>query len=103
MANVIFNKKELEKHLKINSKILEKIAMFGTPIKVKEEVVEIEVFPNRPDLLSMQGFVRAINAFIGKSSGLKKYTVKKQEKDFKIKISPSVESVRPYTACAIVK
>ena len=104
MANVKFSRKELEKHIKLDSAILEKISLFGTPLEsINENEIEIEIFPNRPDLLSLQGYIRAFKAFLGKEKGIKKYKAKKPEKDYIVKIDSSVKQVRPFTACAIVK
>jgi len=56
MTNVIFTRKEFEKHVKITKEIEEKISLFGTPLeRIDEKEIEIEVFPNRPDLISFQG------------------------------------------------
>ena len=105
MANIIFSRKELESLIgEITKDIEEKITLFGTPLeRINENEVEIEIFPNRPDLLSVQGFSRSFKAFLGKSPGLTKYKINKPEKDFTIKISPTVKEIRPYTVCAIVK
>jgi len=104
MANVKFPRKEFEKHIKLTQEVQDKISLFGTPLEsLDKDEIEIEVFPNRPDLLSMQGFLRAFKAFLGKSQGLQKYKLNKPEKDYRVKIESSVKSVRPYTACAIVK
>jgi phenylalanyl-tRNA synthetase beta chain len=106
MSNVIFNRKEFESQLgkKITTEIEEKISLFGTPLeKITEEEIEIEIFPNRPDLLSMQGFLRGFKAFLEKETGLKKYKINPPEKNQLVKISSLVKEVRPFTACAIVK
>src|SRR3989338_8123370 len=103
MASLKFSKIEFEKQIKLNQENIEKIMMMGIPISQSEEGIEIEILPNRPDLLSMQGFLRAFRAFTGKETGLKKYQVHSPEKNFKVKIDSSVSDVRPYTACAIVK
>ncbi len=104
MATIKLSKEELKKHMKIDDSLIEKINMFGTPVEsVSEKEIEIEILPNRSDMLSTQGFTRAIKAFIGKEPGLKKYQVHAPEKDFKVKIDSSVSKVRPYTVCAIVK
>ena len=102
MATIKIPKKEVEKHIKLSEENLSKIMLMGIPISVQGEEVEIEVTPNRPDLLSLQGFLRAITSYF-KNPGLKKYHVHKPDKDFKVKIDSSVSAVRPYTACAIVK
>ena len=86
MAIVTFSKKTFEKEIgKLDEKMQEKIALFGTPVEnVDNKEVQIEIFPNRPDLLSYQGFKRAFLAFTGKKSGLVKYKLNPPEKDFKL-------------------
>lgn len=104
MANVKFDRKEFEKEIKLNKENQDRITMFGTPLEsIDDETVEIEIFPNRPDLLSLQGYLRALKAYIGKEKGLKKYDIKNPKKDFEVNIDKSVKDVRPYTACAIVE
>jgi phenylalanyl-tRNA synthetase beta chain len=68
-----------------------------------DDELEIEVFPNRPDLLSYHGFKRSFLAFLGKQTGIKAYKINKPEKNYSVKIDSSVKDIRPYTACAIVK
>jgi len=105
MASVTFPRKQFEKEIgKLDEKMQNKISMFGTPLeKFDNTEIEIEVFPNRPDLLSYHGFKRAFLAFLGKQKGLKEYKLNKPEKDYEVIIDNSVKEVRPYTACAIVK
>lgn len=105
MASAIFPRKKFEKEIgKLDEKMQNRIAMFGTPLeKFDDEEIEIEVFPNRPDLLSYHGFKRSFLAFLGKQTGLKKYKINKPEKDYVVKIDSSLKDIRPYTACAIVK
>lgn len=105
MTILTLPRKELEKHIgKVNEKLEHEITMFGTPIEeVSDSEVLVEVFPNRPDLLSMQGFVRAINEYRGKKKNVTKYKVEKPGKDYKVIVDKSVKKVRPYTSCAIVK
>ncbi|MFH1503759.1 MAG: phenylalanine--tRNA ligase subunit beta [Candidatus Diapherotrites archaeon] len=105
MALIKLNKKTFEKEIgKLDEKMQDKISMFGTPIEnISEEEIEIEVLPNRPDLLSYQGFKRSFLAFLGKKTGLIKYKINKPEKNYQIIIDSSVKNVRPYTVCAIVK
>jgi len=74
MTNIIFSRKEFEKSLKISSDIQEKITLFGTPLEnINSDSIEIEVFANRPDLISLPGFLRSFKAFLGKETGLKNY------------------------------
>jgi phenylalanyl-tRNA synthetase beta chain len=103
MANVKFSRKEFEKHCKLTKEIQEKIPLFGTPLEsLTDEEIEIEIFPNRPDLYSLQGYLRGFLSFLGKKK-TRQYKIEKPEKNFTVTIDKSVESIRPYTACAIVK
>jgi len=105
MALITLSRKIFEKEIgKLDEKMQERISMFGTPLeKFNDNEIEIEIFPNRPDLLSYQGFKRSFLAFLGKKTGMKKYELSKPEKNYQVIIDSSVKDVRPYTACAIVK
>jgi len=102
MANIKFSRKEFEKHIKITPKIEEQIHMFGTPLEsLTKDEVEIEIFPNRPDMLSMHGFLRGFLGFLGKQKGLKKYNVKKS--GYKLVVDSSLPKEWPYAVACIVK
>jgi phenylalanyl-tRNA synthetase beta chain len=104
MTIVNIPKKELEKKIgRISKEVEEKIAMFGTTVEEStDDILAIEVYPNRPDLLSTQGFVRAMDNYL-LCKKIKEYRVKKPEKNFRVKIEKAVKEVRPFTVCAIVK
>ncbi|MBS3083298.1 phenylalanine--tRNA ligase subunit beta [Candidatus Pacearchaeota archaeon] len=104
MTNIIFSRKEFEKHIKITPEIQERITLFGTPLEnVSQENVEIEVLSNRPDLISLEGFMRSFKKFLGKEPGLKKYDIKKPEKNYRVYVDKLVKEIRPYVSCAIIK
>lgn len=105
MANVKFNRKIFEKEIgKLDEVMQNKIAMFGTTLEqINENEIEIEINPNRPDLLSYHGFKRSFLSFLGRKIGLKQYKLNKPEKNYEVIIESSVKEVRPYTACAIIK
>ncbi|MAG77565.1 MAG: phenylalanine--tRNA ligase subunit beta [Colwelliaceae bacterium] len=103
MANVKFPRKEFESHIKITPQVEERISLFGTPLEsLTEDEIELEIFPNRPDLLSMQGYLRAFKDFLGRP-GSKQHKINPPERNYTVKIGSSVKNVRPFTACAIVK
>ena len=103
MAAVKFSRKEFEKYIKLTPEIEEKISMLGTHLEsVTKDELELEILPNRPDLFSLHGFMRAFLSFIGKKL-VKEYKINKPLKDYEVKIDKSVKDIRPYTACAIVK
>jgi len=105
MPTITLNKREFErlvgKKLQLE-KLKNRISYLGTDLEdIKTNEINLEIFPNRPDLLSEQGFARAFSSFIGVKTGLRKYSVKKS--NHKVIIHSSLKDIRPYTACAIVK
>lgn len=105
MTILNINRKELEKTLGkkfSDDYLVDRSSMMGAPVDeiTKEEII-VDITPNRPDLLSFQGFARAFASFIGLRNGLVKYNVQKSGE--KIIIDKSMKNVRPYTCCAIVK
>jgi phenylalanyl-tRNA synthetase beta chain len=86
-----------------DEELKDRISFLGTDLEgITHDEIRVEIFPNRPDLLSQQGFNRAFTSFVGDHTGLRKYTAKKNSKN-KVIIDATVADVRPYTACAIVK
>jgi len=83
-------------------KLKERISMLGTDLEeITDKEITVEVFPNRPDMLSEQGFARAFSSFIGAKTGLREYKTKKA--GMQLIIDGSVKDVRPRTSCSIVK
>lgn len=79
----------------------ERISMLGTDLEgIYTKEIVIEIFPNRPDLLSEQGFARAFASFIGAKPGLRKYAVKKSNASTKIE---RALKTWPYAVTCIVK
>lgn len=105
MAVVTFNKKDFEglvgKSLS-EEEYKKKIPMMGTPLEdFREDEIDFEVFPNRPDLLSVEGFARAVQGFLGIKNGLVKYDVKKS--DYEVKVDKKLAGIRGCAAFAVVK
>jgi phenylalanyl-tRNA synthetase beta chain len=105
MPTITLNKEVFEKlvgkKLPID-KLKDRISMIGTDLEgIEGNEINVEIFPNRPDLLSEQGFARAFSSFVGVKTGLREYKVEKSGE--KVIVDKSVKDVRPYTACAIVK
>ena len=105
MPTITINKKDLFKLLgrTIPDEILkDRISMLGTDLeKVTNNEIEVEIFPNRPDMLSIEGFARALSSFVGIRKGLRTYNV--QKSTYKSRIDPKVKKVRPYAVNAVVK
>ncbi len=104
MAVVNLNKAELKKIIgNLSDEGIDyKLNMFSIGVEnITEEEVNVEIAPNRPDMLSVQGIYRALRNYLGEK--IKPYTVNKPLKNYNVKIDPGLKSIRPYTACAIVK
>lgn len=66
-----------------------------------EDGFMIEVFPNRPDMLSVEGLARAYSSFMGMRKGLRTYEAKPS--DYTVIVDRRVEAVRPYFASAVLR
>jgi len=80
----------------------DRLPMMGTSWEgVTEDGFHLEVFPNRPDLLSIEGLARAYASWTGARTGLRKYPVKKS--DYKVVVDKKTQEVRPWFVTAVVK
>jgi len=105
MPTVTYNKKTIMELLgrKVSDEQLSnRISYLGTGFEgITEDEVTVEIFPNRPDLLSEAGLARALASFMDIKPGFKRYDVKKS--GIKVVVDKSVKNIRPFTACAVVK
>lgn len=105
MPNVKINKKEFEELLgeEVDEETLEDRASYlGVHWShIEGDKWNVEVYPNRSDMLSVEGLARAYRGFFGIDTGRENYPVSKGtvslEKD------DSVARVRPYIGCAVVR
>ena len=102
MAKVQFTTQALAKNLSLTPKAIEEIQNMGIPAELTPEGLEVEALANRPDLYSLQGFVRAVQLYLGKRKPVD-YPVLKPEKIHRIIIKPEVAEVRPFTVGAIIR
>jgi phenylalanyl-tRNA synthetase beta chain len=80
----------------------DRLPMMGTGWEGEtEEGFNIEIFPNRPDLLSIEGLARAYASFSGEKIGLRNYSI--INSGYIAIVDEKVEKVRPYFVGAIVK
>lgn len=105
MPTIQLDRKSFEKHVGKKlplEKLKDRISYLGTDLEqVTDSIIDVEVFPNRPDMLSVQGFARAFSSFIGHKPGLRGYKAKASKE--RVIIEKAVSKVRPYTVCAIVR
>ena len=83
-------------------KLAERLSMMGASVEdVQGDKMFIEVLPNRPDWLSVEGLARSLKTFIGVEPGLREY--KASEPKIEVRVDKSVEIVRPYIVCAVIR
>jgi len=79
-----------------------RLPMIGADLdKVEGSEISIEFFPNRPDLISVEGVARAARAFFGFELGLKSYAMKPS--GMQLIVDDSVKEVRPFIQMAVVR
>jgi len=103
LASVTFSKKELGALVgrKLVSGCIEKnLPSLGMPIEnIEGEEICVDITPNRPDLLSIEGIARALSAFIGGKT--REYDA--EESGVELHVDSSVLSVRPFIVGAVVR
>ena len=79
------------------------LSMYGAPPEPTDEadLLRVEVFPNRPDMLSPEGISRALRGILKLETGLKEYSAKSS--GITLKVDSSVEKVRPFISAALVE
>lgn len=82
-----------------NGKLADQLGELGLPNERDGEILFVEITPNRPDLLSIEGLARALAAFNGRK--MQKYAAKKS--DLRLKVDGTVGPSRPYIVSALVK
>ena len=82
--------------------ILARLPMIGSEIERQEaDHADVEFFPDRPDLFSVEGVSRAMRGFLDIETGLPRYTVKPS--GIKFTIDPNLAAIRPYLGSAIIR
>src|SRR5438093_2678054 len=105
MTNVSLQYDELielvAKHLTIEE-FVDRITMLGAGHEGTEgSVLTFDIFPNRPDLYSVEGIARALRGFLGVEVGPARFPVKAGGIEFLV--DKSVEAVRPHAVGGAVR
>lgn len=83
-------------------KLIEVIPMMGADIeRIDYTQMDIEFFPDRPDLYSVEGVARALRGYLGLEVGLKDYPI--SDSDVKLIVDPTVNEVRPYIVSGLIR
>lgn len=100
MAQVNFAFSDLEELIPISKEeAIETLTMLGFPAEETGEELTVEVTPNRPDALCVEGLARTLRDYL--TSAPKKYDV--AEGDVEVSVDASVSDVRPAFGCAVVR
>lgn len=106
MAVIDVKKTDLDE-LMVDAVSIEQLELEGSMLGIlfedtdEKNRIQVEVEPNRPDLLSAEGIARALNGFFGFERGAVDYVV--TDGDVTVAVDDSVADVRPYIACAVVR
>ncbi len=76
------------------------ISMMGTDLREITDTIDVEIFPDRPDMLSTEGFALALEGYLGMTTGLPRFDISSGK--YTAYIDERVRSVRPYAVCAVV-
>jgi len=80
----------------------ERLPMMGTSWEgLQDDGFALEVFPNRPDLMSTEGLARAYASFTGEKMGPRYYKVK--DSNYVAVVDEKTQKIRPYFVCAVAK
>src|SRR3989442_3094492 len=81
---------------------VDRITMMGSGHEATEaDVITFDIFPNRPDMYSVEGIARALRGFLGLEGGPPKFTVKVG--DVELLVDKSVDIVRPFGVGGVVR
>ena len=85
-----------------NETMIEEGSMLGAHWhSIEDFVCDVETYPNRPDLLSVEGLARAYRGFFDIETGKTDYNI--HDGDIEVEVDSSVEDVRPFIGCAVVR
>jgi len=81
---------------------IDRVPMIGADIeRIEDDHIDIEFFPDRPDLYSPEGVARAMRGFLDIHTGLPEYNV--NNSGITITLDDGIKNIRPYLGCAVVR
>ncbi|MCQ1539260.1 phenylalanine--tRNA ligase subunit beta [Methanocalculus taiwanensis] len=103
MAIITLNYEYLERLTKTDrNTILKSLPMIGSDIeRVEEDHADVEFFPDRTDLYSVEGVARAMRGFLGIETGLPHYHV--AESGISFSVDPGLAGIRPVLGSAVIR
>ena len=105
MPNIEIDKREFVELTKTDfddEKLIKEASFLGAHWhNIDGNVCEVETYPNRPDLLSVEGLARAYRGFFDIEKGRKEYDV--EDGDIRVEVDGSVKEVRQHIGGAVVR
>src|SRR5436190_98026 len=81
---------------------VDRITMMGSGHEGTEgDVITFDIFPNRPDMYSVEGIARSLRGFLGLEVGPPRFPTQQGKIEFRV--DQSVEAVRPYGVGGVVR
>src|SRR3989454_4042372 len=81
---------------------VDRISMMGAGHEATEgDLITFDIFPNRPDMYSVEGIARSLRGFLGLEVGPPKF--KTQSGSITLRVDRSVEAVRPFGVGGVVR
>jgi phenylalanyl-tRNA synthetase beta chain len=103
MAVITLPYRYLERLTRTDRKtILERVPLIGSDVeRIEEDHMDVEFFPDRPDLFSPEGVARAMRGFLDIETGLPQYPVKPSGISFTV--DPALATIRPVLGAAVIR
>ncbi|MDO8840753.1 phenylalanine--tRNA ligase subunit beta, partial [Methanocalculus sp.] len=103
MAIITLNYEYLERLCRMDKDtILAALPMIGSDIeRLEEDHADVEFFPDRTDLYSVEGVARAMRGFLGIETGLPEYQV--EESGISFSVDPGLAGIRPVLGSAVIR
>jgi phenylalanyl-tRNA synthetase beta chain len=103
MAVITLPYKYLERLTRTDRKtIIENVPLIGSDIeRIEDDHVDVEFFPDRPDLFSPEGVARAMRGYLGIETGLPPYSIRPS--GIKFTIDPELAAIRPVLGAAVIR
>ncbi len=102
MPVIRLQRDELRKFGIDEDRLIKEVSMIGADLKdFDDREIRVEFFPDRPDLYTVEGVVRALKGFWGIEKGAPKYRVKKS--NIRIFVDKEMEKIRPFIVGAVIR
>ena len=102
MPVIRLQRDELKRFNIDEDRFIKEVNMLGADLKdFDEKEIRVEFFPDRPDMYTLEGVVRAIKGFWRIEKGAPKYHAK--DGDVKVFVDERMKDIRPYIVGAVIR